>query len=211
MIGHRAVIGLSLLSALLFSAIAAQSALAIVAKESNNTTAFTCVKEATKTGDFKDAHCDETHPTSEGEYEHELIPLDTTTSVETTNLSAVVLKGSLLGAKVEISCATLASPFSKIHNQEPSAGEHKFTGTVSTELTKCGVKQPLKCIIKEPIVTKADVYGVEWMEAPKAKKTRWAYSLLASLQKKPSRKSNSKIMALKNARCTGKPSQLKAA
>src|SRR4051794_22799207 len=52
MIGRRAVGGLALLCALLFSAFASQSAFA-------ETTAFECTKSAA-TLDFSDAHCDTT-------------------------------------------------------------------------------------------------------------------------------------------------------
>jgi hypothetical protein len=55
MIGRRAVVSLSLLSALLFSAFAAQSA---SATKATNTTTFTCVKGTPGTEQFEDAHCD---------------------------------------------------------------------------------------------------------------------------------------------------------
>jgi hypothetical protein len=83
MIGRRAVVGLSLLSALLFCAFAAQSASAAL-KTSTNTTGFTCVKGVTEKGDFKDEHCDETN-VGKGAFKHELIPLNTTTEVEFSN------------------------------------------------------------------------------------------------------------------------------
>ena len=85
MIGRKAVIGLSLLSALLFSAFAVQSASALVVKVSKNTTAFTCVKTEPNKGDLKDAHCDEKVDPNKGEYKHDAIALNTTTTVAATN------------------------------------------------------------------------------------------------------------------------------
>jgi hypothetical protein len=82
MIGHRAVIGLSLLSVLLLSALAAQSAAAAPAK---NTTLYTCAKVGTpKTGDFEDEHCDKTHPKKEGEWTHTVIT-NAKTFIKATN------------------------------------------------------------------------------------------------------------------------------
>jgi hypothetical protein len=180
MIGRRATIGLSLLSALLLSAFAAQSALALEPPTSKNTTAFTCVPDPNNTGDFKDEHCDETGVKGKEKFKHELIPLKTTTEVDvstekvtesTKKSEPAVLRGVIAGVKVEIECTVVKNNTkeSLIHNEEPEAKAHTFTGTVVTEYSKCNVKLLAKCIVAEPIIATATVHGVEGMEGPTGK------------------------------------------
>jgi len=180
MTGRKAVFCLSLLSALLFCAFAAQGASAIVAPTSNNTTAFTCVKDASKAGDFKDAHCDVTGKTGAEEYKHELIPINTTTEIdltnekvtnETKNKEPAIFKINT-PEKVEIECATVKSNVkaSTVHNVEPEKGQHTFTGAIETQFSECTVKQPKNCAVTEPVVVNASVHGVEGMEGPKGEK-----------------------------------------
>ena len=74
MTGRRAIAGLCMLSALLISAVAAQSAMAIT-----GTTAFTCKEVTAGTGHFKGAHC---KPSDAGtgvgaNWDHEAVPQDT--------------------------------------------------------------------------------------------------------------------------------------
>ncbi len=69
MIGRRAVIGLSLLSALLVCAFAAQSASAIVTKHSLNTTMVTCAKVPDGKQQFAEPHCD-TDALGKGNFAH---------------------------------------------------------------------------------------------------------------------------------------------
>jgi hypothetical protein len=181
MIGRRAVIGLSLLSALLFCAFAAQSASALVTTKSPNTTAHTCVKKAKIEGaGFSDAHCD-TPVASGAEFEHVVIAKDTTTAVGGTNEKVTestkksepaVLKGTIGGVKVTITCTTVKNneTNSLVHNVEPVAKQHTFTGFIETEFTNCTVTGLAKCIVSEPIVSKANVHGVEGFEGPKGEK-----------------------------------------
>lgn len=179
MIGRKAVIGLSLLSALLFCAFAAQSASAAL-ETSDNTTAFTCVS-VPGTGDFEDEHCDNTDPQGDGNWDHELIPLDTTTEIDATNEKVTnstkdsepaVLSGTVFGVKSEISCATVKNKTdeSTIHNTEPVKGQHTFTGTVVVQYSKCTVLKPAKCAVSEPIVATATLHGVEGLEGPTGEK-----------------------------------------
>jgi hypothetical protein len=182
MIGRRAVVGLSLLSALLFCVFAAQSASAALTT-SKNTTAFTCVKTLDNSGDFTKAHCDkeDTGVLGKEVYKHELIPLKTTTEVDATNdkvtesttkSEPAVLKGTVNLVKTEITCNTVKNNTkeSTIHNEEPEAGSHTFTGTVVVEYTNCTVSKPEKCTVKTPIVATATVHGVEGLEGPKGEK-----------------------------------------
>ena len=77
MTGRRSVIGLSLLFALLFGALAAQSASA-----TPGTTAFTC-STAAAAKSFSDAHCD--NETAEGSYGHIEVEPEKEVEIEITN------------------------------------------------------------------------------------------------------------------------------
>jgi hypothetical protein len=167
MIGRRAVIGLSLLSALVFCAFAAQSASAAAAK---NTTAFTCVSSGGSTNkDFKDAHCDEQVESGKGSFEHKTIPLKTATEIDVTQVANAVLKSKVAGAKVTIECTVTKNNTTKstLENSE-SGKEHFLKGVATVEYSKCTVKELLKCIVAEPIVAEANVEGVEGLVGPKA-------------------------------------------
>jgi hypothetical protein len=172
MIGRRAVIGLSLLSALLFCALAAQSAFAA---KSINTTMFTCVKGQGKI-DFKDAHCDEKVATG-AEYGHVEIPLNTTTEIHATNKKVTnetkdhepaVLKSKVGLVKTEITCTDVTVTHEKtlFHNIETEK-KHTLTGVAVVDYKECKVVQPEKCTVKEPIVAEATVEGVEELGAAK--------------------------------------------
>jgi hypothetical protein len=180
MIGRRAVIGLSLLSALLVCAFAAQSASA-VETESKRTTFYTCVDSGIlKNGDFEDEHCDKrgNNPGKE-KFRHDLIKIGETTAIVGDNTPTTgeekkpaVLKGNIGITKTEISCETFKTDETKswIENSEPVAKDHKATGTARNEFSKCTVKAPAKCTIKEPIISEATIRGVEGLEGPKGEK-----------------------------------------
>lgn len=162
MIGRRTAVGLSLLCALLFSAIAVQSASAV---PSTKTTAFTCVKGGGGL-DFSDAHCDKKVAGGTGEYGHEPIKNNETTDITVDNSttgggkSPAVLKGKAFGAATEISCETVHGE-GTIHNTEPSAEKHTVTGTITVLYKDCTVLKPAKCSVTEPIEVKAEFHGVE--------------------------------------------------
>ena len=168
MIGRKAMVGLPLLCALLFSAIAVQNASATAG---TNITGFTCAKVASKaTGEFKDAHCDEKKSTENG-YKHELIT--GTTEAEATNettggaKSTQVIEGSPFKVAAKIECTTLTGS-GTIENSEPSAKVHKLTGSGTLQLTGCTVVKPAKCTLKEPFVTKiGSVETQEVLTGPK--------------------------------------------
>lgn len=179
MIGRRAVVGLSLLSALLLCAFAAQSA---SAAPGINGTANTCVKEGGETfHDFADEHCDVPVTPTTGNFEHKLIPLKVTTAIvllnekvteETKKSEPTVIKGTVALTKTEIECAEVENgeEASFIHNEEPEAKKHKVTGKVALRHRKCTVKSPAKCTIKEPLVSEANFEAVEELEGPKGEK-----------------------------------------
>lgn len=173
MIRRRVVVGLSLLSALLFCAIAAQSASAIVTTKSTNTTAFTCVKGGG--GDFTDAHCDNS---GKGEYGHEAVPLNETKSINGTNQKVtnstkdnepIVLKGTIGIAKLTIECSTMQTTTEKsaVHNVELTDKQHTMTGNGTALFTNCSVNELAKCAVSEPIAAAANFHGVQGMEGPK--------------------------------------------
>ena len=167
MIGRRTVIGLSLLSALLFSAFAVQSASAT--SKSVNTTMFTCVDTGpAKTGDFTDAHCDTEGIKEKEKYAHVSIPNGSTTTIDFTNNTTgaktvpAVLKSKIGLVSTEITCTTVKSNTAKSfwHNEELN-GKHTITGTEQKEYTGCSVQKPAKCGVEAPIVVNANVVGGE--------------------------------------------------
>ncbi len=182
MIGRRTVIGLSLLSALLVCAFAAQSASAIVTKHSLNTTMVTCKKEATKTHEFADAHCDtKASPVNTGEFAHVKVAAGTTTNIGATNAGVTestkkaepaILKGTIGLAKITIECTVVKNNVvtSSGTNTEPAGGQHTVSGFGETEFSTCNVKELLKCVVAEPIVAKVNGTGAEGMEGPKGEK-----------------------------------------
>jgi hypothetical protein len=165
MIQRRAVLGLSLLSALVFCAFAAQSASAVPAK---NTTAFTCVQNG-GLKDFEDPHCDQKVGAELGVFGHAPIPVNQTTEITvsnaktkaaTTESTPTVLKFVVGGKPVEIQCNNVHG-VGTIHNIEgESSGEHKVTGTLTIRAFECKVLKPMKCAVKE-IIYKTEFEGVE--------------------------------------------------
>lgn len=161
MIGRGTAIGLSVLCALLFSAIAVQSASAAKAV---NTTAVTCFKSA-GTLDFEDAHCDKKVGHENGPYGHAAIPLNTATEIESTNeltggaTDPGVLLGKAFGAATEITCNKVNGD-AELHNVETS-GKHTVTGTSEVQYTECSVQKPSKCDVEEPIEFSANAEGFE--------------------------------------------------
>jgi hypothetical protein len=164
MIGRRAVLGLSLLCALLFSAFAAQSASAAT----NGQTAFTCVKVEANKGDFKDAHCDENVGTNKGSFAHKALTANPTTEVEGTNAGTknattestpAILRGEALLSKVEITCtgvngaATIENKL--VGERHEVAATGTGTGTpkdFTVTYTGCTVQKPsTKCTVEDSV------------------------------------------------------------
>ena len=172
MIGRRATVGLSLLCALLFSALAVQSAAGAV---SNNTTAVTCVK-GKGNNDFSDEHCDTFVGIGKGSYGH--IPIDavngTATEIETSNKTTggatVPAKffGEPFKVKTEIECTTAIGTGTITNTEEPAGSKnHKVDSKGNKQLSGCTVKKPLKCTVKEPIVMATEAVGLDELEGKK--------------------------------------------
>jgi hypothetical protein len=168
MIGRKAIVGLSVLSALLFCAFAAESAFAVAAV---NTTAFTCAKGGGDK-DFSDAHCDQNVGKEKGEYGHIAIAVGKETKVELTNAKVTeetkksepaVFKSKVGLTKTELECATLKGEgtFTNVETE----GKHTGTGQASIKFSECTVKQPQKCSVSEPIVATGTGVPVEKLGA----------------------------------------------
>lgn len=157
MIGRRAIVGLSLLCALMFSAVAAQSASAV-----KGTTAFTCVAKAK--GDFSDAHCDTAVPAGTGTFGHVEIGESTTelhvtnnkTKASTTEHTPATLKGEAFKVKTEIDCTKVEGTSSTKNVKEGIDKVMANEGTFSVKYSECTVTKPNVggvhvCKVKEPI------------------------------------------------------------
>lgn len=161
MFGRRATVGLSLLCALLFSAIAVQSASAVPAK---NTTVYTCA-EGGLVKDFKDPHCDEKDVGS-GKYGHIPIGPGKKTEITVTNKTTgeatepVTLKGIVAGVALEITCIT-ADGKGSLMNTEPQAEEHTWHGGYAKKAESCTVNKPANCTVKAIEMNNLVVEGVE--------------------------------------------------
>lgn len=168
---RKGTVGLALICALVFCALAAQGA---SAAEGKNTTAFECVKGG-GSKDFSDAHCDNNVGAGKGEYGHVVLPKEKValtisnekTKNETKEAASTVLKGTIFGLKSEIVCKTVSGTGS-LTNEEPSAGAHRVKGTVEAKFSSCtAVKPALGCKVKEPITVASSVEGVEGLGAGK--------------------------------------------
>jgi hypothetical protein len=190
MIGRKVVV-LSLLSVLLFSVFAAQSASAAVTT-SKNIEAFTC-RENGGVNDFDKRHCDPSDFVGQGngQFGHVKINLGQTSEVDATNEKVknatsesepAVLKGEVLLVKTEISCTKVKNNLAKssLTNSEPAAGQHTLSGAASAEYSTCTVLKPAKCTVKEPIVANATVHAVEGLEGPKAEKNAMGLEFIGS-------------------------------
>jgi hypothetical protein len=164
MIGRRAIVGLSLLCALLFSAFAVQSAAATAGA---NITAFTC--EPVAIGKYEDAHCDRRVDTANG-YEHKLItektPLEPTNVTTGGATSTQVLEGSPFKVATKIECKTLTGE-GTVENSEPEAKKHKIRGSGTLNYTNCTVVKPTPCTLKEVVATIGSVETTEGLTGPK--------------------------------------------
>jgi len=169
MIGRRGTVGLSLLCALVFSAVAVQSAAGAV---SNNTTAVTCV-EGGGVLDFSDAHCDKKVAVGTGKFGHEALPVSNgePTEVEGSNetTGGATIPGKFFAepfkVQTEIECTKLSGTGTVINVEEPVGSKnHQVRGTGTGKASGCTVKKPAKCTVKEPIEGSAEGVGVDGLE-----------------------------------------------
>jgi hypothetical protein len=178
--GRKSILGLSLLSALLVCALAAQGASAAW-QTATKTTAFTCVKNG-GVRDFAagDSHCSKAKVTPEtGEFGHvEIAPNGGHTKTVTTNettggaVEPAVLTSSLLGATVKITCKKVANAggeagenanwLENVQTVEGAVTKHDVAGHLSIAFTECTQEgQGTKCKVKEPLVIGTNVTAQE--------------------------------------------------
>ncbi len=187
---RRAVIGLSLLCALLFSAFAVQSAQATV-----GTTAFTCVSGGGEK-DFADAHCDE--PKAGGGFGHVAIGESTTTveftnektANKTTEAKHALFKSTSGGIAVEITCTTVRGEGSIKNIAKGPDGGMAVEGNGMFHFENCKMPKPVNgakeelCKVAEPITTtgtsmtrvlqgpEKNTMGIEFKPTTKEEKTQ---------------------------------------
>jgi hypothetical protein len=149
MIGRRAIIGLSLLSALVFCAFAAPNAMAV-----KGTTAFTCVKVAAGVpSQFEDEHCTK-EKISTGQFVHAVSPLGTNTPVIVSNNitgaqnSLLKLKGVLGGVELELESKKFADKGkTSLTNKENAAEQMEATGGNDGQFSEITVVKPANCTV----------------------------------------------------------------
>lgn len=154
MTGRRAIIGLSLLSALVVCAFTAPSAVAI-----NGTAAFKCIHTIPSGEEFSDEHCKSAQTGQSGFTEMGVTP-NTETKITTTNSSTegkVVkpkLKGSLSGVAFELEASSFMSCENKtsIENKVNGGGQREATGIFCGEFSSVVVNKPAKCEIEKGVV-----------------------------------------------------------
>jgi hypothetical protein len=159
MIGRRAVIGLSLLCALVACAFAAPNAMA-----EKGTTAYTCkpeTKPTEKTKGFEDEHCTKAVEGSKVNFVHEELPFENFTKLSVTNNETTsksipakfktTIEKKLFEAEATafIGCAEGSS----VTNRLNGFGEMTSSGTACGEFTGVTVKEPKKCSVPKNIIT----------------------------------------------------------
>jgi hypothetical protein len=168
MVGHRGLLGLSLVGAFLTCALLAQSAFAFEAK---NTTAVTCIPVAQ--GDFFDSHCNEQFDGEEAiEYDHQEILPKGETEIDVTNLKTknetkestpLTFTAVVAGIDLHVECTSTSTDtknFSYIKNIEPEPQIHKVYGAITLILEGCTVKKPANCTVGN-ITFSSEFTGVE--------------------------------------------------
>jgi hypothetical protein len=186
MIGRKAMVGLSLLCALLFSAIAVQSASATAGTK---ITAFACVSSGGETNrDFSDAHCDSWATPGTGTWEHKVLGQKTPTEVEASNVTTggtkatAVMEASPAKVETKIECTTLSGT-GAFENSEPSSKVHKITGTGALEYTGCTVVKPAKCTTKAINIKIGSTETQEGLTGPKGEAAAMGLELKAEAGK----------------------------
>jgi hypothetical protein len=162
MIGRKGLVGLSLLCAVAFCALAAPNAIAL-----KGTTAFTCAFEK-PSFDFSDPHCDHKVKAGAGAYAHVEIKENQATKVvvtnegtknSTTESTSATLKVILAGVELDISCTTVQSEGS-LKNTKTAAGQMEVEAPAAeVHYSGCKLTKPVNgkgeevCQVKEGKIT----------------------------------------------------------
>jgi hypothetical protein len=163
MTGRRAIIVMSLLSALALSAFVAESA-------SAGTTAFTCAKGQGGAG-FSDEHCTKAVQTG-ATFEHVAIQPNKPTKYEANNektanetkeSTPATFKFTFAGVEIHIVCKGLSAT-GEIENNEVFKKMYVFFNVSTFSLTGCKIEKPVTCTIGESFTLtapKGTTYEVE--------------------------------------------------
>jgi hypothetical protein len=158
--GRKSLLGLCMLCALMVSAVAAQSAMAV-----SGTTGFTCVNDEVN-GTLSGPHCKDSGGT--GKYKHVEIEQDKTTEIKISNAtteggtSNQLFAETIAGVPLELKATGLNGTGTQTNTLDIATGEHYIHGTALLEYTGVTVVKPegkgCKVFTDDP-VTKAK--GVE--------------------------------------------------
>lgn len=156
MIGRAAVLGMTTLCAMAFSAIVAQGATA------HGTTAFRCTEESAEVG-FADAHCENAATGSEVKFAHDELNPGTSfpfkqsnekTAEETKAAAPTTFRWTALGILTEVVCAGVSGSGTIVNTTTGEAMQ--ATGSSTTSYASCVVAKPVgNCKVKEPIIQTA--------------------------------------------------------
>jgi hypothetical protein len=164
MTGRRALLGLCMLCALMVSAVAAQSAMAV-----SGTTGFTCV--ADPAGTLKGSHCLDSGPATL--FKHVEIPQDETTETKISNetteggTSTQIFKETIAGVELELKATGLSGTGTQTNTLDKATGEHYISGTALLTYTGVTVQKPAgkgcKVFTDDPVTKTKGVEGVtDW-------------------------------------------------
>jgi hypothetical protein len=158
MTGRRAVIGLSLLSALVFCAFAAPNAMAL-----KGTTAFTCVHVLTGAQFANtDEHCAKPVGGLTEGFKHEEIAPNTKTKTTVSNtetgskLSFPKFKSTIAGTEFELEAGGFHSSNNSFMENKEVEKQMFTTGEGGGEFINVIVNKPAKCTVKNIILNEKD-------------------------------------------------------
>jgi hypothetical protein len=163
---RRSVVGLTVLCALVLSAVVAQAAHA-----ERGQTAFTCASTTGGGLGFSDAHCDDAVSTG-GTFEHHAIAAGTETLLTSTNAATkggtseatpavLTVTGALHGFKgPTIACQKVAGKSSMENVAINANGAMEAKGEAAVDFTECSTNAA-NCTVEEPIEVEARAHSVE--------------------------------------------------
>ncbi len=153
MTGRRAIIGLSLLSTLVFCAFAAPSATAVL-----GTTAFKCVKTDAVGEEFSDEHCTNQEQGKAGFTQMQITPnteakITVNNSVTGSEVFNSKLRGVAAGIEFTLEASSFHSCVNKTTVENKKPGERgEAVGKFCGEFSTVKVNKPAKCEIEKGII-----------------------------------------------------------
>lgn len=152
MTGRRAIVGLSLLSALVFCAFAAPSATAL-----KGTRAFRCLKVEPPGEEFSDEHCKTPHTGGKGFTQMEiktLINITVTNSKTGSELVSPKFRGVAAGVEFELEAGSFHSCVNKttLENKENASKQFEAVSKFCGEFSSVTVTAPAKCEVEKGVI-----------------------------------------------------------